>query len=1201
MLFDVACKCEISVLLLQETWLKSDPMTWSPCPIPSGWICLFSPPPQPDTRDLGLGILVRRDILRNPNYAHFRHVHYHGTQSFQALTARLGPWILSSVYVFCGYTSPDYDSLAAYIDTILPHPAHTTHIMAGDFNYPQHTDHLIHKLMAVGMSPLILPGPGQYTRTGRAAGASSSLLDNIFTTDTTLVTSMATEEVGFSDHRLLLCDSMQPSRTDAGPHATAPHLRPFIDWRPLISGDESAIQKVQLAIEGMPAHLDLAAINDYLLNHAASILGTRQPHNHFRNPWMSDPYVRKLLAIYHEARECHTIIHSEDSKSFLRQVQRQFEKARDRAINAAHFSLSSKVFHGEVSVFKALDRVRPRPSYHRYNPYIDPTEAQSFWRTIFTGEPRCQPPAAGRCYTTHITKTITAEDVTHALALMKPKAPGPDKLPFHILRRYTKWLAPHLARACTQALRGIPDALRIAETLLLPKTTPPSSDPQDYRPITLLPMLVRLFHKLIDNKLRAELFGDTREPYAARVNNCKLLTPQAGFQKGRSTYDHAFLLHLLLNAQHSRQSNNCLYAAFMDIHKAFDSLDHEHLLHMMEHNLHLDKEWLEIISRLLSHNTTTILGYSIAITIGAFQGSPLSPLFCLIYMDDLARDLLAFLEAFPLQSPLTFPQVPGLQRHQLLLLLLLFADDVLALGLTPVELQRLATRIGEWAERRGLKISKKSFTAVLAGSHEVPSPLPPLTSQHITMTWHPESFAYLGIPFRVYHPHWHSDAAFPIDTASLQPSLNAARAMCFSATGARVIHIPALVTTLNQTVIQKALYAATVIDIHYHTLDSLIYDTLRSLLQLPKCTPTVLVFWELRIRPSHLIAYKRALRYIARFVHHSPVYYQVIRPLLTHRPPGASKALFARGPLKRLLRILDHREGDSRTIGDMLLPSLHDPYAVLHLIGQEDIHEWYKRVDTTMDECYRAWVKHKINTSHASYKTQLRAGLDINAPLSRRPSYISVGGDRARAGLRFKVPFLRYYHDRAQPIHQCAWCGMANSESGLHLLSCPRQPTPVRDTIDNVTAITRPECDRRLLRSPEALLKAIYRLRWSPRQSSLTTMAVLEMMTSVVNCYRQAVLVPVGQNHPISPIRTITLAVCDVCRHSITSLEGCRCQDQEGTRGGGSQEESRQGGSSRPAVERGSAENCVGDRENDTGMNVVALVSEGSSSSQLRT
>eukprot|EP00952_Eustigmatos_sp_NYUAD-ZCMA_P014700 57091-Eustigmatos_ZCMA.PRE.1 len=138
----------------------------------------------------------------------------------------------------------------------------------------------------------------------------------------------------------------------------------------------------------------------------------------------------------------------------------------------------------------------------------------------------------------------------------------------------------------------------------------------------------------------------------------------------------------------------------------------------MEQNLGLDPQWLEIVRRLLMDNTTRLCGVVLSITIGAFQGSPLSPLFCLIYMDDLARDLLNFFKERAFKAPLSFPQVPGLDEHQLLVVLLLFADDILALGLTPGDLQLVVERIAQWATRRGIKLSPKSFAAVLAGSGE---------------------------------------------------------------------------------------------------------------------------------------------------------------------------------------------------------------------------------------------------------------------------------------------------------------------------------------------------------------------------------------------------------------------------------------------------------------------------------------------------
>ena len=85
-------------------------------------------------------------------------------------------------------------------------------------------------------------------------------------------------------------------------------------------------------------------------------------------------------------------------------------------------------------------------------------------------------------------------------------------------------------------------------------------DPDNYRGITLLSCLGKLFTAVIDSRLtayleKAGMLGDE----------------QAGFRAGYSTIDHVFVLHCLIDLYLSQRKR--LYCAFVDYKKAFDLVD----------------------------------------------------------------------------------------------------------------------------------------------------------------------------------------------------------------------------------------------------------------------------------------------------------------------------------------------------------------------------------------------------------------------------------------------------------------------------------------------------------------------------------------------------------------------------------------------------------------------------------------------------
>ena len=84
-------------------------------------------------------------------------------------------------------------------------------------------------------------------------------------------------------------------------------------------------------------------------------------------------------------------------------------------------------------------------------------------------------------------------------------------------------------------------------------------DPGNYRPITLLSCLGKLFTSILNNRLNK--FID---------ENNILLENQSGFRKEYSTLDNIFSLFSLL--EYHKSKNKKLYCCFIDFTKAFDNV-----------------------------------------------------------------------------------------------------------------------------------------------------------------------------------------------------------------------------------------------------------------------------------------------------------------------------------------------------------------------------------------------------------------------------------------------------------------------------------------------------------------------------------------------------------------------------------------------------------------------------------------------------
>ena len=136
--------------------------------------------------------------------------------------------------------------------------------------------------------------------------------------------------------------------------------------------------------------------------------------------------------------------------------------------------------------------------------------------------------------------------------------------------------------------------------------------PQNYRPIAIIPMLYKLFSRLIYTRLRPTL---EREQCA----------DQAGFRKGFNTVDHLFTWTQL--HEKCREHQLPLWIVSLDFKKAFDTIEHEGLwTALLEQGVQLG--YVRLIQQLYAGQSgrvkTDKTSKAFNIERGTKQGDPLS-------------------------------------------------------------------------------------------------------------------------------------------------------------------------------------------------------------------------------------------------------------------------------------------------------------------------------------------------------------------------------------------------------------------------------------------------------------------------------------------------------------------------------------------------------------------------------------------------
>jgi hypothetical protein len=259
-------------------------------------------------------------------------------------------------------------------------------------------------------------------------------------------------------------------------------------------------------------------------------------------------------------------------------------------------------------------------------------------------------------------------------------------------------------------------------------------NPDNYRGITLLSCLGKLFTSLINNRLNI---------YLEETN--LLGIEQAGFRDGFSTLDHIFTLHCLIDLYLHKKKR--IYCCFIDYKKAFDLVDRSSLW-MKLLGLGINGRIFNVVHNLYDNAKSCVKinkAYSNIFTcnIGVRQGDNLSPLLFAIYLNDFESYIASQFKGLSNIDDL-FDNPDGLRTY-INLYVLLYADDTVVLADSSCELQKALNAVRNYCDEWHLTVNTDKTKVMIFSRGKVKKcPVFSFGNCQLEVTY---DYTYLGIKF----------------------------------------------------------------------------------------------------------------------------------------------------------------------------------------------------------------------------------------------------------------------------------------------------------------------------------------------------------------------------------------------------------------------------------------------------------------------
>ena len=277
-------------------------------------------------------------------------------------------------------------------------------------------------------------------------------------------------------------------------------------------------------------------------------------------------------------------------------------------------------------------------------------------------------------------ESVQLEELQKVIRNLKhKKAAGPDDIRAEAFKAGLNILGLEFLEILNSCINGGPMPENWRDTRYWPIHKKGKRDvAQNYRGIAISNIGAKIWSQILCNRLTEEVEEKGLLPET-----------QSGFRKGRSTIDNIYILNAF--AQDRLENGGNMFALFIDLSAAFDTVNRSQLFQLMERK-GISDYLIECCKEIYRRTPIEMGQIKFYTNKGVKQGCPLSPLLFSLYISDI-------------EEVLRKAQAGGIVSGRHKIHTLAYADDMALLANSPEELREMMRILRKYLEKLNLRLN----------------------------------------------------------------------------------------------------------------------------------------------------------------------------------------------------------------------------------------------------------------------------------------------------------------------------------------------------------------------------------------------------------------------------------------------------------------------------------------------------------------